>query len=397
MPEIGHHPHAVDGHPGVVRQVLEEAPVGGGELFAWSARSEQQLSDYLTLIGERDVEGVVDGLAGGRGDLEPPVARKSYGRVAELERLSDRSDDGREHGVGSECGFQALAEARDHPVGIVAFAVHQVVYRTLQAGSQGGEEHGDYAGSEQGDRQVALGSKNRAEVADDQYVDAGDSSTQGAVHQGAVDYEVYVVESVAQHRYAHGDRDGEDSETQYAPVFVQRRKHGGYAGERYDAGEGEPLDLLALYAGRAAEACCEGHHGGESAHADNREPDETDLDHEPLLRLCRFRGTEGLQRGPGGFDLLLGAESLQASLGPRTHGEGDYRECQAAGGYPGQPAPAGRGQLPVGEEQDQESRDQGQTRYPGPGFEPDHLRASRQRARACEQSVAAVLTGENVE
>lgn len=162
--------------------------------------------------------------------LEAPISRKRNGGVGQLQCLSGRPDDRGQDGVGGECGFQAFPEARDHAVRFVPLAIHQAVDVALEPIAQRLEEDRYDAGGDEGDRQVAAGLENGAEVADDEDVDGDDDGGQGEVDQGSVDDQVYVVEAVAQYRYADGGRDGEDAEAQNAPVVVQGRKHCGHTG-----------------------------------------------------------------------------------------------------------------------------------------------------------------------
>ena len=56
-------------------------------------------------------------------------------------RLSHRG----QHGAGIERRLKPLAQARDHPVGVVTFSVHQAVHATLKPVPQRRKQDGDEA------------------------------------------------------------------------------------------------------------------------------------------------------------------------------------------------------------------------------------------------------------
>lgn len=77
--EVGGEPHGIGGHPGLAGEVVEQAPVRGGETFFAGARAEQKLADGLVLVGERQAQGSIHRLARlRRGQV---VARESDGGV----------------------------------------------------------------------------------------------------------------------------------------------------------------------------------------------------------------------------------------------------------------------------------------------------------------------------
>jgi hypothetical protein len=80
----------------------------------------------------------------------------------------------------------------------------------LQTLAQGLEQNGDQAGGDERDQEVATCAKQHAHVADDEDVDAADEGGQGAVDEGAVDNEVYVVEAVLQYGDSGRDRKAEE-------------------------------------------------------------------------------------------------------------------------------------------------------------------------------------------
>ena len=83
-------------------------------------------------------------------------------------------DDRRQHGVRRQRALQSLGQPGQRRVGLGALSVEQPVDRPLQPVAQRGEQDGDDAGGDQGDQQVVLAAQRRAEVADDQHVDADD-------------------------------------------------------------------------------------------------------------------------------------------------------------------------------------------------------------------------------
>ncbi len=97
-----------------------------------------------------------------------------------------------------------MAEARDDSVGLVALTVHQPVDAALEPIAQRLEQHRDDGGGDERDREAAARPKHRAEIADDEHIDAGDQGGKRAIHECAIDDRVDVPQVVAE----DGDGDG---------------------------------------------------------------------------------------------------------------------------------------------------------------------------------------------
>ena len=89
-------------------------------------------------------------------DLQHRLVLQRGRGVRQPERLFDGRDDRRQDGVGSEGRFQALSEARDHGVRVVALTVHQRVHAALQTVAQRREDHGYESRGEQQDEKTGL-------------------------------------------------------------------------------------------------------------------------------------------------------------------------------------------------------------------------------------------------
>ena len=138
--EIRHHAHAVDRHACVMREVVQQAPVGGTELLARRARPKHQLADHRSLIGQGQVQRIRERPARGSDDLKGTVLGEPDGHIRQPERFPNRRHDAWQHGVRRQRRLEPLAQPRDHPVGLIALAVHQAVHPPLEPFSQGREE-----------------------------------------------------------------------------------------------------------------------------------------------------------------------------------------------------------------------------------------------------------------
>ena len=99
--------------------------------------------------------------------LEPPVLLHLDRGVRQAQRLRDRVDHARQHGLRRCGGLEALRETGDGGGGIVALAVEEAVDAALQAGAQRVEHDGHQAGRD--DRRadadlIAAGARRRAAI-----------------------------------------------------------------------------------------------------------------------------------------------------------------------------------------------------------------------------------------
>jgi len=138
--------------------------------------------------------------------------------------------DGRQHRLGGERGFQALAQAREDGGGIVALAVEQPVDRPLQTLAQGMEEQGDQVSGQDVKERVITRAEQRTQRADDQHIQTDDAGSECAIDQGAVDEAVNIVEAILE--------DGETGDEWQAGEH-ERRAQGEYGidSRRWEGGE----------------------------------------------------------------------------------------------------------------------------------------------------------------
>src|SRR5215208_1689778 len=107
--------------------------------------------------------------------------------------------------LGGEC-FQGLSR-------VVLPAVEAAVYEGLDATSEGVEQGSDHKrGDDDGQLGLLLLATERAEdrlgCRYTSEVDQRQQEREGAVDEGAVDQEVYVIEAIAKDSYPYGDRNG---------------------------------------------------------------------------------------------------------------------------------------------------------------------------------------------
>jgi hypothetical protein len=87
--------HRMDGHADLVREVLKELPVRRSERLVSSARPQDQATNRLAPVDERQSLWILCRLARGRHGLERGVSLEFDGHVWQLKCFFDRLHDGR--------------------------------------------------------------------------------------------------------------------------------------------------------------------------------------------------------------------------------------------------------------------------------------------------------------
>jgi hypothetical protein len=170
------------------------------------------------------------------------------------------------------------AEGLDGAGGVVAAAVELAVDRRLDpaAGRPEPGGHGQGGPGHHPARRVAGHPAGQLPEDQDQAgVDPGQQHGDQPVDHGAVDQPVDLVEAVAQDRHPGRDwqerhHHGEQQVGERVREPVAEHEQG-----QQSAGVGEPFELEALVASRAAEPDHQRHHRGHGQHPDQVEQDET--------------------------------------------------------------------------------------------------------------------------
>ena len=121
----------------------KQPPVPGREGLLTGAAAEHQLTDGFAAVEQRQAHRIGHRFA----DSRPPRSTRPLRRVRWRRRAASapphRPDDGRQHGVGGERGFQALAQAGDAPRRARRARRTEMVDGSLQPAAQRLEEHRD--------------------------------------------------------------------------------------------------------------------------------------------------------------------------------------------------------------------------------------------------------------
>ena len=302
--------HGVDRHADLARQIAKQPPLPGCESLLTGAGAEHQLPDSLAAIEQGQPYGIGHRFAEGRDCRWGRALTDFDGGIGQLQRLLHRPDDGGQHGVGGEGGFQPLTQAGYHRIGLVALPVHEMVDGLLQPAAQRSEHQGNQTHGQQRDHEVPADLHHHSHGAHDEDIETDDAGGEGSVDQGALDDEVDVEEMVAQHRDADGQRYEQHDQVRREGVADEVGEHGtrrlrvrrgaqGAQGqvepekscERHRDPEQDPLDLLPLPWARQVPVAVD---LGVDQRAQRAQPDQI-LDED--LPACRVGG-------PGREDVL---------------------------------------------------------------------------------------------
>src|SRR5260370_18284859 len=122
--------------------------------------------------------------------------------IGQLERLSDGVDDRGEYSLGGKRRLQALTQAREHCIRVVALAIHQAIDHPLEPGAQRLKEDRDEARSKQGDKEIPRRMQQRAQDAYHEDIHTYHNGGEDTIDQGAVDDDVGIEEAVTAEGHA---------------------------------------------------------------------------------------------------------------------------------------------------------------------------------------------------
>jgi hypothetical protein len=129
--------------------------------------------------------------------------------VGQPQRVADGGDHRGRDSLRHERRFQALAETREHRVGVVTLAVEQVVDDLLEALANRLQQDGDKSSGGPRDPKVIAGVKDRPKVAHNTDIQHDNTPAQRPVDKGPIDEDVDVPGTVAQdgNHHRHGDQE----------------------------------------------------------------------------------------------------------------------------------------------------------------------------------------------
>ena len=145
-------------HADLARQIPKQPPFPGGERLLTGAVCEHQLAHSFAAVEQRQPHRIGHRFADARDRRAGLALSDLDGGIGQLQRLLHRTDDGWQHGIRGERGFQALAQPGHHRIGLVALAVDEMVDGSLQPAAQRGEHHRDQPNGHAARRRSSRGS-----------------------------------------------------------------------------------------------------------------------------------------------------------------------------------------------------------------------------------------------
>ena len=121
--EVGRERDRVHCHGGLPREVVEQLAIGRGERLGRSTRADDEIADLRSVVDERKPQRGVDRPPMGHDRGQAVLARHLDCDIGHAHRLRDGLRDARQHLFGDGCRGQAIAEPREHLVGLIALAV----------------------------------------------------------------------------------------------------------------------------------------------------------------------------------------------------------------------------------------------------------------------------------
>jgi len=294
-----------------------------------------------------------------RGRERQPVAQPEPDvRAARAGPLGDHARDPWQDVITRIGLADALAEAGEHLVGGRPLAEHEPVREPVRAVAHRLERDRDQR--RRRDPKEQRVAKERSETHHDHDVDRGDEHGQHPEHERLPQHEVDVVEVVLEDRHADRDRDqGQDESLEEVRPSADPMVQGEDEPEdRHATGQHQPSDLLAFVPMRPAVP--------DEERRDRRrhQPDHHERQDDPGGgdgRSDRSRSGERVRRA------LVVRVRVVASAVQR---EGDRPQRRGDRDRPRDRPPAGRGEMPVWEQQERVGEQQGEDRNPGPVAEP---------------------------
>ena len=234
----------------------------------------------------------------------------------------------------------------------------QAVHSALEPAAQRLEEEGDDASGDERDQQIAFGAEERAQVAHHEHIDAHHADGQGAVDERAVNQNVDIIQTVSEDGDARRDRNAyrRQIEERSGRAVIENDQDGDHDKQEgsYPCPIGEPLELLPFVPSRSSES--ENHRDDTGDHG--REQGQRNHSGQQVKQLRESRDADRIGDIRQAWIGLVGVGGREQS--------GERPDDQQPTNEPREHAPSRRRESPIWEEEQQEGKQQVQTRFQRP-------------------------------